>query len=312
MSKIFLLAISLCVSMALPGQSAVPADVGNLPVFFKDNLIYLVVPLPGRDSLVFYTDTGGKNFLYPRGRKKLGVKRAADDLWERAQLGDLLAAQGIPLPIDTHIQHSREQGVIEDGMLGRTWFADRTWQIDYLNQSLAEQKCVLVGCFEPISRLYFLEDSTHARPHHLPRLEIVVDRDTLSLLFDTGAQVALSTAAQVALDAPPLVATSFISSDLFDKWKCIHPEWEIIEKADRQYKEDMIRVPEIGIGNQTIGPVWFVKRDEQNFRVMSQIFMDKPIVGALGGNALSLLANIVVDYHAGWLYIFSIQNSARF
>lgn len=62
--------------------------------------------------------------------------------------------------------------------------------------------------------------------------------------------------------------------------------------------EDIIIVPSMYVGHQKIGPVAFTRRADSNFNSMSTYFMDEPIVGALGGNALSQLGSFIVDYQS--------------
>ena len=56
----------------------------------------------------------------------------------------------------------------------------------------------------------------------------------------------------------------------------------------------MIEAKEVSIGGHAIDTVWFTRRPDKNFRVMSES-MDKAIVGALGGSALRHF-RITVDY----------------
>jgi len=311
MRKIFILFIGLSFSISLYGQQSdvnIPSAISDdnemkLPCFFKNNLIYLTAKLSNNDTLTFYTDSGGKNFIYTRGLKKLRIKNTTQNLWENSSIKTIFEVNNISLPKRAEIYYIKEKGVIEDGMLGREWFADRIWRINYQRYFLSEITNIPHNEFELITPLYFLKDDAKQVINHLPRIEIVINNDTLSLLFDTGAQVYLSDDAQEQMKDQSLTAISFISSSIFDSWKALNPEWEVIKKGDKQYKADMIRVPEIKIGSKIIGPIWFVKREEQNFQVMSRLFFDKQIVGAIGGNALSLLGDIIVDYQNEKLYI---------
>lgn len=311
MRNISILLIGLCFSISLCGQtsdlnmaSAISDEKElKLPCVFKNNLIYLSIGLSNSDSLTFYTDTGGKNFLYTSGLKKLRIRNTPENLWESSSIKTIFTVNNISLPKREEMYSIRQKGVVEDGMLGREWFANRTWRINYEGNVLSEIASIPNNEFEPIGPLYFLKDDAKQVVNHLPRIEIVINNDTLSLLFDTGAQVYLSDDAKGRMKGQSLTAISFISSSIFDSWKALHPEWEVVKKGDRQYKADIIRVPEIKMGNKAIGPIWFVKRDEHNFQVMSRSFMDKQIVGAIGGNALSLLGDIIVDYQSEKLYI---------
>jgi len=271
----------------------------ELPAVFKNDLIYLSIPLK-YDTLKLYTDTGGKNYLYQSGIKKLDTKRSKKNLWEHANMENLLRESEIPIPSFKEIFFTNDRTSSFDGMLGRGWFANKIWEFDYSNKTLKHlqrREKDNENTRQSIS-LYFRTDSTGNHIHHLPRLQMIVKSDTLSMLLDTGAQAYLSMEAQRELRKDELVATSFINATTFNRWSNAHPEWKVIAKGDLSFgkKADMIIVPEIQIAGLRLCPVEFVKRADSNFEVMSSYFMDQEIVGALGGNALSGLNKFVVDY----------------
>lgn len=152
--------------------------------------------------------------------------------------------------------------------------------------------------------LNFRENASGKRTTHLPRVEITVGVDTLSMLSDTGAQAHLSVEARAQLKAGALVATSFINASTFDRWRKEHPQWKVIAGADTSFgdRADMIIVPQVFLGEKVLSDVGFVKRADSNFEVMSEYFMDEPIIGALGANALSQLQVFTIDYPAEMLY----------
>ena len=276
-----------------------PSDENRLPAVFENNLISLSIPYES-GTLLMYTDTGGKNFLYKSGIQKLDTKRTKKNLWEKSNIESVLTKKGIPIPYSKEIYFTNDPSSNYDGMLGREWFANRIWEFDYLNNTLKHLKFFEKN-EESINQkvsLYFKSDSLGNHTHHLPRIRVIVKSDTLSMLFDSGAQAHLSSKAQKELNKNELTATSFINASTFDKWRNTYPEWFIIKEGDLSFgeKSDIILVPEIQIGETVVGPVEFVKRDDSNFKVMSNFFMDKEIAGALGGNALSILENFIVDY----------------
>lgn len=279
-----------------PQATVKQTEVGDLPVVFENKLITLSISTTD-DTLLLYTDTGGKNYLYPSGLEKLGLKRSRKNLWERSTLGALFKGQGIPIPEVEAIHYIKDKTSPFDGMLGREWFANKVWAFDYVNQTLRHTK----GSAETINlevRLYFKSNEAGHPIHHLPRLHIAVGSDTLSLLFDTGAQVFLSPQAQQKLQTGRIAAIRFIHASTFDAWSRAHPEWTILKGGDTSFgkKHDIIVVPELKIGHRTVGPVAFAKRADANFEVMSTHFMDNAIVGALGGNALAQLQRFTLDY----------------
>ncbi len=274
-------------------------DTSKLRAVFENDLITLSIPLDN-DTLLMYTDTGGKNFLYKSGMKKLNTKRSSKNLWEISNIEKLFTENEIPFPYIKEIYFINDKSSKYDGMLGREWFADKIWEFDYSNKTLRQLNFPDKNKENTIQtvKLYFKSDSVNNRTHHLPRIRIMVESDTLSMLFDSGAQAYLSIDAQNELNKNEVVATSFINASTFNRWRKSHPEWSVIQEGDLSFgeKSDIIVVPQIKIGEVTVGPVEFAKRADANFKVMSNFFMDKEIVGALGGNAISGLNKIIVDY----------------
>ena len=271
-----------------------------LPCIFENNLISLSVASSEADTLHFYLDTGGKNFFYKSGLKKLGIGNSKKNLWNKSNIETLFANQKLPIADEKEI-YLVEAGLSKfDGMLGREWFANKIWKFDYVNQKFSNIDTIEDSSIiqDNIVQLNFKREISGNHTFHLPRIQIIVDSDTLSVLFDTGAQANLSDEAQEELQKNKLIATSFINATTFDKWSEKHPEWKVVKDADVSFesKSDMIIVPSVKIGNKTISSVEFVKRDDINFKTMSDIFMDKEIVGAIGGNAFLQLKTFLIDY----------------
>lgn len=285
---------------------ATASDTVTLPTVFKNNLISVNLYL-ANDTLSIYTDTGGKNFLYKSGMKKLDVKRSKKNIWLKSNIENILTKQNFPIPDIKDIYFTNDKHTSYDGMFGREWFANKVWEFNYENKTLKYIKNLdkKLSKNNQTVRLYFKSDSNFTHTHHLPRIEIVVKSDTLSMLLDSGAQTFLSTEAQKQLSKNKLVASSFINSSTFDKWKNTYTNWTILSDADISFgkKSDIIIVPEVKIGNTSVGPIEFAKREDSNFEVMSDLFMDEEIVGALGGNALSKLKTFIVNYEAEELVI---------
>jgi hypothetical protein len=95
---------------------------------------------------------------------------------------------------------------------------------------------------------------------------------------------------------PARRASSFVVQSVFDRWRQGHPQWQVIEGADQlgDTTLPMIEVPDVDVGGFRVGPVWFAARPDQNFVHFSR-WMDRPIVGALGGSALQYL-QVTLDY----------------
>jgi len=65
----------------------------------------------------------------------------------------------------------------------------------------------------------------------------------------------------------------------------------------------MIQVPRVTIGKHTVGPVWFTRRDDENFTQFMSQWMDKEVAGAIGGSALKHFRTILIDYQKDLLYL---------
>lgn len=89
--------------------------------------------------------------------------------------------------------------------------------------------------------------------------------------------------------------TSFIVESVFEQWREEHPEWRVLDHADRMLDTPMIEVPEVRIGNQAVRPVWFTVRPDSNYHEYMSQWMDRRIDGALGGSALRYF-RVIVDY----------------
>jgi hypothetical protein len=255
-----------------------------------------MVPITEGDTLSFYLDTGGINALYPSGVRKIGKASRRRDAWDRTKLGSLFSTHDIPLPLVRDLHFVKDGQPTTDGMLGRGWFAGLCWQFDHRDGTLEVGNTLKDPPVDSIP-IFFTVDVHGAPTHHLPRVDVVIDGDTLSLLLDTGAQA--------STEGGSVIATSFITDSVFTVWQARHPHWVVNDRADRSFRPwaDMIVVPTMRIGGQEVGPVTFTVREKRNFEVLSTHFMDKPVVGALGGNALGLLERFSLDYPRAKMYM---------
>jgi hypothetical protein len=261
----------------------------------------------------FYLDTGGgANMLFQGAvdRFRLPVER-------RSSGGDTISfvappplAPGEfmpPIPASELLvpppamAHGIDVGSPLDGFLGRLWFADRVWTFDYPAGRLSLHESAPpagdTGCWVPLG---FQTDSTGHRTTNFPRIPVVIDEDSLELLFDTGATTTLTDAALGAVEeggrpGPSSRATSFIAKVHVDRWHGRHPDWPVVDSAEQGTGARMIRVPEVRVGGIAVGPVWFTERPDRNFHQYMSQWMDRRIEGALGGSALRYL-RVTVDY----------------
>jgi hypothetical protein len=267
---------------------------------------------------VLFLDTGGgANILYPHSLERLRLAaewvREEGDSVQLAALPPFAADAAVPLPGAASPWGERllvmpppTSGDRTDGMLGRTWFADRVWRLDYPGHRLSllgDRASVPASARGGAHRvpLGFQVDSTGRRTTHFPRIRVGVDGDSLDLLFDTGATVSLTDSGWTALGGdgePRERGTSFIARSVFARWRQRHPDWRVIEHADRPLDMPMIQVPEVHVGGYAVGPVWFTMRPDRNFHEFMSQWMDRRVDGALGGSVLRFF-RVTLDYPGG-------------
>jgi hypothetical protein len=284
-------------AMAQPGQRPV-----ELPARFVADRIFVDVATRGGDTLHLYTDTGGGLLVLREVARRVGIQDTTS-----LALRDIAADTAFPEPLGIPnrrvpiVQPPPGRRVDLEGMLGQAWFADRIWTFDYPDRKLLlHEAAPAPETGAHTTRLGFRTDSTGKRALSFPRIEAVVDGDTLQLLFDTGATGNLTASALSAIgdSAPAVRATSFITSEVLDRWRERHPDWRMIDHADQVIPGmRMIEVPRIEIAGFAVGPVWFTERPDPNFHQFMSQFMDRRVDGALGGNALRFF-RVTVDYPA--------------
>lgn len=267
---------------------------------FDNNTILLHYITQNGDTLKFYTDTGGGNIIYPEGVEKLNLPIEAEGKMRFVKLDSLFKSRGLPYPIRPQFLYSGERQLKTDdsGILGTNWFANKIWRFDYINQELFLVDSINWSAFDEkhVVKVGFMEDSLGNHITHFPSIDIIVEGDTISTLFDTGAQATLNEEASTIFNNEKRVGTSFIIASIFDKWVVEHPEWQVINGGDAFLEEDLIEVPKVTIGNHEVGPVWFARRKDTNFTEYMSQWMDKTVQGAVGGSCFQYFSSVVIDY----------------
>lgn len=284
----------------------------KLSTRFVDDRIFVHPVTAEGIELKFYTDTGGGGSRISHATvARLGLtpfKRQLDGR-EDDFVYPPTFREDAPLPMGVNVD-----GLIVandvfgdwDGFLGMSWFADRVWRFDYLGKEL-----VLLDGAEPSPTarehacpLGFALAANGRRGASYPRISTEIDGARLEFLFDTGATVSLTPPARASVD--PVDGgihrgTSFVTNAVFEGWRNDHPDWAVIEHADRPLDDAMIRVPTVRIAGYDAGPVWFVRRPDRNFHEHMSQWMDRRIDGALGGSLLKYFT-VSVDYPNAMAY----------
>jgi hypothetical protein len=312
--------VLLLAALSAPNAAAV------VPTRFEADRVFAAPETKTGKSLKIFVDTGGgSNLLCRSAAERIGL--AIDPLIlegeEAAELGEN-AGKATPTFRDDSIPANADGDasflVIDcsrgpmgsgmgDGLLSSRWFGGRVWTFDYAAHTLA-----LEGAD------WHAPKAVHATPMGLrarsaqgpafsmPRLTIRVDGHDLDVLLDTGATghpTAAAEAAQGAAAVDGYRATSFITKSTFDAWRAAHPDWTVVEQGDDifapKFVARMIRVPAVEIAGWRVGPVWFTERPDSAFRSMMSSMTDKPVEGAIGGNALKHF-KMTLDYPRGAAY----------
>ena len=296
----------LLVATTIACGSGIPDQPGTrLNALFESERIFVILPIAGSsDSLRLYTDTGGGLFVFGHAADRLGFGDSSSVV-----LSAVVDWPGFPDPLgvpDQRVTLFRTNSPNRpeyDGLLGQAWFADRVWRIDYPQHELA-----LLGRPDSLGTqvpLWFMSDSAGARLLSFPRIQVTVDGEVFDLLLDTGATAQLTDSALGRLGdiGSRARATSFITTEVFERWREQHPSWRLLMDADSTiHGMDMIEVPQIEIGGHRVGPVWFTQRRNADFHEYMSQWMDRTLDGALGGNALRHFV-VTIDYpgSAAWL-----------
>ena len=287
-----------------------------VPVRYDEHR-WIVRPITAAgDTLDLYTDSGG-GFLFI-ARERLGPD-AVPTFAERTPAGDSMftaawpafrTGQDIPPPMyvtsprittASVATFQRQAGAIpaRDGFLGNGWFAGRVWVFDYPARRLLVRAAdaspeSLGGATIPLG---FKNGPGGGDAPWFPRIRVAVDGDSLDLLFDTGATTLLTDSARTVVGdgRPASRAASFITRTVFDGWRRRHSEWRVIASGEAGSGADMIEVPALTVAGFTVGPVWFTARPDRAFTEYMSQWMDRPVVGALGGSALHYF-RVTVDY----------------
>lgn len=288
--------------------TAQPQSPRMLPARFVAGRIYAAPVTARGDTLLLFLDTGGgANMIYPRTLERLTLRsdwiHQDKDSTQVVALPPFATPTSIPLPGAASPIGERFFVVAPpdsdgDGFLGRTWFADRVWRLDYLGHTLALLDAATTKALSHRAALGFQVDSTGRRTTHFARIRAEIDGDSLDLLFDTGATVSLTDAGWAALrtDGEPRErGTSFITQSVFERWRQRHPNWRVVEQADQVLNMPMILVPEVRVGGYTVGPAWFTMRPDKNFHQFMSQWMDRRVDGALGGSVLRFF-RVTLDY----------------
>ncbi|MGN7724520.1 hypothetical protein ACTJIL_01705 [Luteimonas sp. 22616] len=300
------LACLLVAPLAAAAPPATPLPPEPLPARMQHHRFFIDAQAPSGQVLHLFTDTGGGMNLTTSGADKLGIayeakpgeQLAGTTPWPR------YAGAGIPPPKSAPPDMtlpilSPQQGLTFDGMLGASWFGGRTWEWDYRAGTLRQLPDGQLPKADPahVVKLGFQRGDDGGHTTHFPRIPARVDGEELQFLFDTGATFRLDEAAAARLGDAAVRerAGNFITQEVMQRWRERHPDWPTIDKGDAGMA--MIQVPAVEVAGYRTGPAWFSARPDAAFHEYMAQWMDRPVDGALGGEAFRGF-RITVDYPA--------------
>jgi hypothetical protein len=288
-----------------------------LPAEFRHDRVFVVPQIKGR-RIAFYTDTGGGWNAIRRGIVEplalpIATVEADGQSMEVIAFPTFDVGHSIPNApryMDGRLSIADDEQLKDwgDGFLGGRWFADRVWEFDYPRHRLT----LLTSWTAPKESshrlsLGFQTGADGARTMYFPSMRVRIDGEYLDMLLDTGATARLSESAAPTFDVAPgtQIGTSFVVQSVFDQWTEHHPDWRVLEAAERigETTFPMIEVPEVEIAGHRVGPVWFVRRPDNAFKKYMASMMDRPTSGAVGGSAFRYL-RMIVDYPAAAAYFY--------
>lgn len=296
------------VSLTLPAQYS-PVQ---MPVRFENGLIYAQVPT-GAGTLSLMANTSGGAYVTEQAVRANGLATAGQQGSQFVDIGGLLAAAGWPQASEAAalVMDDRAASLAPgtDGELGQSWFGDYCWTFDYENESLLCCQYALSADGSNTMPLIFKEDEQGQRASNLPVVMANVDGTNMPFILDTGAKCDPTAMASTEMGqySEGSMAVSFIIDFIFENWRENHPEWMVVEYADPSLGNvKLIEVPQMEIGGNVVGPVWFCSRPDANYLDYMSRFTGIPAMGSLGGNCLSYF-KLSVDFQ-NKLAQFSLPN----
>lgn len=314
----------LFISFLACSQNIQACNKVKLPSVFKNNRIFVIPTLKSNKTITFYTDSGGgMNMITQNASKRLSLNfqehiKGDESHYEVMQFPSFMDKKSIPSPSNKYwgngglIKVGDSKRSEDDGLLGGRWFADKVWNLNYLDKTFyffANGIDTEPNDFDEVP-LGFQVNSEGKRTMNFPRISVTIDGEEIDMLFDTGATITISEEAsnKLAYAKGTKIGGSFIIKSLFDKWHKSNPDWPVIENGDviKGHAYPMIQVPSVTIGKLSAGPVWFAVRNDLSFTRWMSGMMDKPIEGAIGGSGLKYF-NVVLDYPKAKAY-FSVTS----
>ncbi len=318
-------------SEVLPSVKHVGINSMVLPAKFVDGeRFYIKLPIAGNDTIMAFGDTGGGiSFLSPQAKDKEGI---AANLKRGIFKGmmpvryvlfqDIVNDTNYPIPnpngkfiirnpfsrvtspflmvppMDDELKMMLEVQPEMDAFLGQTFFMDHAWTIDYPNEKIMVNTPLHDSMLHHanVQKLGFKKNDKQQKLNGHPSMTIVVEGDSIDVLFDTGATfIPTDEGKKILHTENKTLGGSFIAASICNAWRNKHPEWKYLKGVD--LSGDMIEVPVVKINGHEVGPVLFTIRPDEVWSEGMIATMDKVVQGAIGGSALKYF-KVTIDYNS--------------
>lgn len=293
-----------------------------LPATLIDGRFFLKIPTTNKDTILGFCDTGGGyTAIYDRTLKKLKLEDKISEVEINGEKIRFILAKElysnlyIPYPqIANYYKVAIQSPFLEvpdtseqmdlfskyvphDAFLGQFFFINSSWTFDYITGKLFINTPLSANSIEENTQhIGFKKDRQGNKRFGHPSMKIVIDGETIDVLFDTGATLLLGENSKAEFHDKKAAGGSFIAKSIFDNWHKQHPEWRMIEKGEAT-GADMIEIPQVKVGSLTAGPVWFAKRPDEAWSKGMIGSMDKVVKGAIGGSFLQYF-KVTIDYNS--------------
>lgn len=303
-NKIFF-AIAVSFFLMSCSEQEKTVEVTHIPSESINHRYVVQVATANNDTLNFFTDTGGGiDIIWKSAHERLELPSKKTEVrgrqmmavdWDSIGLktnfgnpqlfnGDLIvfpAPKGMPA---------------SDGFLGGIFFVKGSvWEFDYLRETIGVVQEINWPERETNKLPMFIKQNEKGEVTGIhSALNVMIEDDTLKVLFDTGATFLLTEKGREVLDPKGLqsYSGSYLSAKMIEDLHANHPDWEFIEEGSGYGGgANMIKVPKVRIGNYFAENVWFAARPKTNFVKIDDDHLD----GALGGNAFKDFI-IIADY----------------
>jgi hypothetical protein len=321
--------VNLLAATVLADSSTLSSHAAQmLPTQYEAGHFFAVPETKNSEKLRLLIDTGGGGttglyWISTTTAQRLKLKIRPCTLHGQpvsvADIPDYKTGHGLPPPLDGPCGETvlvQDFSDTSDGQLGAPYLVGRVWTFGYPAQQVQLE-----------TNPWHADPATHATPLGFPRDErghlqdgfaritIKVDGQPIDMLLDTGATAHPTAAGEKASGTPTVKGigvTSYITTSQVERWHKMHPDWVIVEKGDDLYARRpsrIIEVPKVDVAGWSVGPIWFTEQPDHTYHQYMASMMDKPVEGALGGNAFAPFV-MTIDYPNAKAYFRCVRGCA--